>query len=738
MISINLKPLKVNHSITKTFRSKRFYNKSVFNNVLKSKSFNLIDNTEDVNTAISIFNKNVLEAINNVSPYVTKTFENKGSILLSKDIMQMRKEKNKLYKLIHAEQYTNDDKLRFKFLKHKIKKEIKLSKIKSINNRIKECGNDCQKLWRQINEITPYKNKSVLFSNEMMNVTTANKFNTYFSNIGETIHNEMKNTSTLHSCVSKSTSERHYYSAFKLKTIDQFTIIKIINGLKNIKSCGIDGISTEYIKDSIDSIAHVITKLVNLSITTNTVPDVWKTAIVIPIYKKRGEKSDPINYRPISLLPICSKILEKVVFDQFVFHLEKYQILNKTQFGFRRNTSTSNALNYVCDILYSALDNNKISILILLDLSKAFDSLSHEMLINRLKYYNIYSDWFDNYLSNRHQITKIGEFQSDLSSLNYGVPQGSILGPLLFNIYINEIRSFLQQFKHDLINLDVVGYADDTQLIFTSRFCDYNELRNFSEMVTNQLITWIIELRLKINVDKTQCMVICSKKQNKKLKSSDKSVLLYNSKINFAETIMNLGITFDSDMKFKTHTNLLYKKVLNKLLYINKTKSYHNQITRKLLVEHLALSSLNYCRDVWGFLSKCQTMQLQRLINFGAKIIFCKTKRDSASEYIKKLNWFNPKEASDYFIGCVIFKEINHYTNSNIASSIKLNNGTNTRSNSIKFILPNVKTQYGKRGLNYRTIELWNCLPKDLQTSMNYSKFKRKFKKYISGEQISN
>jgi len=643
--------------------------------------------------------------------------------------MILHKEKNRLYKTIRTQISTNENIIRYKHLKKKLKKEIRLTKSRFIENKIKECGNNSKKLWKEINKITPFKKQISSFPDTICNSQSANKFNTYFSTIGERIVLDLQDNMNNNII---SDTEKHQLPHFYINITNTQIVSKIIRQLNNSNAIGMDGINTQFIKDSVDTISPALTALINLSITTNKVPIVWKTAIVQPIYKNKGEKSDPANYRPISILPVSSKIMEKVVCNQITSHLENNHILSDTQFGFRDKTSTSNALNYVCNILYTSLDRNKLSLLILLDLSKAFDSISHAILIDKLKTYNMYSDWFADYLSGRQQITKISAFKSDLSPVEYGIPQGSVLGPVLFNLFLNDINTFLNKFKHDKIELKVINYADDTQLIFTSEYMYYKDLCTFAENTTNELIKWFTNLSLKINVNKTQCMLVTSKAHNNKINSDSKYLNLNGSKIFFCDSVLNLGVAFDSDMKFKTHVDSLYKKVNSKLLYLNKTRKFHNYYTRKLLVQHLALAHLNYCREVWGFLSSTQTTQIQRLINFGSKIIFCRNKGDPASDCIKKLKWFNAKQASDFFVGCSIFKEIKGHTNTNVKSPYTLIKGTETRKNVLRYSPPDTRTNYGKRNLNYRAINLWNCLPQDLKHKSSLNSFKFNLKCFLT------
>lgn len=202
-----------------------------------------------------------------------------------------------------------------------------------------------------------------------------------------------------------------------------------------------------------------LTCIINTSITTGTFPSPWKHPVVVPIFKG-GDTSDPKDYRPISLLPIVSKILEKVVTAQLIQHLEGNHLLNSTQHGFRAALSTESALLTLSNKLFKNIDNGNISLVTLCDLSKAFDSVNHQILLNKLKELRIDTFWFSNYLRDRTQSVRIDKHISDKLDVSYGVPQGSVLGPILLLMYVND----LSQYVSDCL---VIQYADDTQFIHT-------------------------------------------------------------------------------------------------------------------------------------------------------------------------------------------------------------------------------------------------------------------------------
>ena len=236
-------------------------------------------------------------------------------------------------------------------------------------------------------------------------------------------------------------------------------IVKIINSFPNNKSPGTDNINSKILKEISDITATPLMYIFNLSFSSGTVPNLLKIAKVIPAYKK-GERNLPGNYRPISLLSIFDKIMEKLMYRRLINFLDKNETLYKYQFGFRKNYSTIQAVLEVVDSIYQHWDDNEIIVGIYLDLQKAFDTVNHSILLQKLHHYGIRGtilEWFTSYLYQRKQFTVLQDNYSELKTVRIGVPQGSVLGPLLFLIYVNDIQ-------YAVPNADVKLFADDTNL----------------------------------------------------------------------------------------------------------------------------------------------------------------------------------------------------------------------------------------------------------------------------------
>ena len=279
----------------------------------------------------------------------------------------------------------------------------------------------------------------------------------FFTNIGPTLSNAIEvppNKSY------KDFLKDRIYATFHFETVTIDEVKKIISKLKPKGSSGQDGISSALLKDINFTTVNIITLIINQSISTGIFPDKLKVAKIVPIFKKDNPHLTG-NYRPISLLPVISKVFEKVVFSQLYSYFDQNGLLYKSQYGFRKGHSCEFAAMEVTDKIFQSLDKKKLPIALFLDFSKAFDTINHSILLNKLKHYGINGTalkWFSSYLTNRKQFVLYKGKMSKETTITTGVPQGSILGPLLFIIYINDIAKITNKFKFTI-------YADDTTLI---------------------------------------------------------------------------------------------------------------------------------------------------------------------------------------------------------------------------------------------------------------------------------
>ena len=287
-------------------------------------------------------------------------------------------------------------------------------------------------------------------------------------------------------------------SLFLMPT-NEAELLKLVSSLKSNKSPGFDGIKNELIKDIIHGIVIPLVHIFNLSVSSGIVPKQLKIAKVVPIFKK-GDPQTLSNYRPISLLTSFSKILEKLVYDRTVTFLNKTKIFSKFQFGFREKHTTTHAILHFVDKVAQALDNHLHTVGVFLDFSKAFDTVDHEILISKLSYYGVRGialSWFRSYLSDRKQYVSLNGIDSSRQTICCGVPQGSLLGPLLFILYINDFH-----LSSDVLSF--IFFADDSSVFFSHENPEI--LLDTVNSELKKVILWIHANKLSLNLQKTNYM----------------------------------------------------------------------------------------------------------------------------------------------------------------------------------------------------------------------------------------
>jgi hypothetical protein len=421
--------------------------------------------------------------------------------------------------------------------------------------------NDSKMSWKLINNlIGNCKNKKNISQMFLINGSqTSNEqqisehFNSFFANIGS--HQASKipytNPDTFKNYLKSPTPLR-----FHFKCVNPDEILKIISRLKPKTSCGDDGLSLKILKVIKTPISKAMSVIINQSFKTGIFPTSLKLAKVIPLFKKL-DPSMFDNYRPISLLPSLSKIIEKVVHKQIYEYFHQHKLFYQLQHGFRPLHSTETATVSFIDMILNHLDNDKLPFSIFIDLSKAFDTLNHHILLHKLNYYGIQEislQWFESYLSHRPQYVDYKGTRSTTKYLSVGVPQGSVLGPLLFLIYVNDINTVSSMFNCLL-------YADDTTLTSTISVPEINSIPIPSiNDELDKIFLWMCSNRLSLNVSKTKCMIFHSP-QRKVSDNILSGLKMNNTHLTSTREFNFLGTTITSTVSWKVHCSNICKKL---------------------------------------------------------------------------------------------------------------------------------------------------------------------------------
>ena len=379
------------------------------------------------------------------------------------------------------------------------------------------------------------------------------------------------------------------------------------------------------IKETASLICSPLVHIFNLSLSSGSVPDQMKCARVIPLFKS-GLTSLFTNYRPVSVLPAFSKILEKLVYNRLVKYLEKYDILSSNQYGFRKNHSTFHALVHLYDKISAAIDSKQIALGLFIDLSKAFDTVNHESLLKKLDFFLIRGlalEWFRSYLSGRLQQVQYNGQTSMPKVIRCGVPQGCILGPLLFLIYINDLCQVSNV-------LDVILFADDTNIFYSHK--DPNFLNTIVNTELDKLSSWFQANRLSINVKKSNFVIFKSAQNRQHL---DFSFFIDNNQIDRVEEVVFLGVILDQNLNWKSHIHNVARKVSKSLGIIYKASFCLNEASLRTLYFSLVYPYLCYCVGVWGYTYPSNLKRVVTLQKRAIRII-SKSKFDAHTDPLFK------------------------------------------------------------------------------------------------------
>ena len=433
---------------------------------------------------------------------------------MNRELLTLINKKNDKYRDWKS---TNNDveyevkKINFKTFERIVKENIRAAKREYYFKTFTAQKKDMKKTWKTIDEtLNRRKNKSKFLSKFIVNNRSitdhkeiADQFNIFFSNIGSTLSDSIEindNTLDFTDYLNNPTEHR-----FNFNTITESETLSIINKLKSKNSSGKDEISNKLLKSIKDEIAKPLTIIINQSLKTGIFPEELKIAKVKPLYKK-GDNFCLNNYRPISLLPTISKIFERVMFTQLYCYLNAHNLLSEQQYGFRSQHSTELACVKLVDYITTEMDNIKkikTPTVIFLDLSKAFDTLNFNILLNKLQYYGIHGialSLIKSYLTNRFQYVQFENSESDLLEIKTGIPQGSILGPLFLSIMINDLVNSSNKFKF-------LMYADDTTIYFNLEDFQLEDREVLINDEIEKVNKWLKLNKLAVNVDKTKSML---------------------------------------------------------------------------------------------------------------------------------------------------------------------------------------------------------------------------------------
>lgn len=646
---------------------------------------------------------------------------------ITKGILKSIKRKNILFRR-YLKNPTEHTKSIYKMYRNKLNHVLRYSKRLYFYDKFKQSRNNVNSTWSTINEILNKNGKDssypATFKNDDCEISNdndiASNFNKYFVNLGynlaSKINIKLKAEHFLHN------NDKVCHSIFTYPvTVEE--VLKVAHtNVKPNKAAGYDDFKPGIIKQVIPYIVKPLTHLCNISFNTGIFPDKLKIAKVKPIFKK-GDPSHFENYRPISLLSVFSKIIERLMFNRIYSFLCKYNVLNNEQYGFRPDHSTELALADAVNNIYNSLDKNNTCVGVFLDLSKAFDTIDHKILLSKLFFYGIRGttlNWLDSYLSNRYQYTLYKNSKSELAKIACGVPQGSILGPLLFIIYVNDIVNVSDIAK-------TILFADDTNIFFDSQ-----NLLSSHKTVSTELTkfsSWFAANKLSLNIEKTNYMVFNASHSFR----WDHNITMNDKIINRVNTTKFLGVHIDNKLSWRDHISAVCNRVARNTGIICKLKHYLPPNILRTLYITLILPQLTYCTTIWSGTYSTNLNHLCVLQKRAIRHISHAAPRDHTSPLYKRLNLLKLNDIIRVQLATFAYKAWNGLLPEAFKDFIysnRLIHNHQTRHCNNAHVLSQRST-LSSFNPRIRAIKTWNNLQDNVKNKPSYSVFKRNLQTVI-------
>ena len=689
--------------------------------ILSSALLNVRDFSEaPLKELITTYQNGLTNVMNSLAPLKTVRQEKKWYTDNIREAKQRRRRVERIWRksglTVHREMYLS--------ARDEVDTLIKEAKMKYYNERVRGCAGNTQELFRILNSLLGRSSASKLPSSDPE--TAAQGLSEFF--IEKIIRIRC---SISQRPLAPTLAAPHLSSVLStLAPITSATLTKLIASAPS-KHCELDPIPTHLLKLVVHELTPLILQVVNTSLQTGTFPDEFKTAIVSPRLKKSNLDPECLNnYRPVSNLSFLSKIIEKAAASQLKDHLRRNDLMEPFQSAYRSGHSTETALLRVQTDIRRAIGEKKVVIMAMLDLSAAFDTVDHKLLIEILSSNGVRDlalQWFGSYLNNRKQIVSMNGANSEVQPLSSGIPQGSVIGPLLFTIYTSSLGSLLR--SHGVL---YHMYADDTQIYLP---CDLSDIATGiarMEACLTSVLDWMAQHRLKVNADKTDFIVFASNEMTKRITPT--SLRFDGCNIAQSVCVKNIGCRMDAsltcDQQVKTVCCLGYAQ----LKALAKIKKFIDKRSLEILIHALITTRIDYCNVLYYGINQCFLQKLQCLQNSCARLLTDTARYEHITPVLKDLHWLPVRMRILFKIFVLIFKFMSNLTPSYINDLLSMHEPTRAlrHHDNVLLSVPLTQSNYlFTTCFSFYAPRLFNNLPLFIRSAPSLEVFKKNLKTYL-------
>lgn len=682
-----------------SYRDYRNVNYVQLNHDVEAIDWNLIYTYDDVNDQIEFIQSNIINLYNLHVPLKTKLKRNIQEPWFDariKELISRRDNAFKNYKRFKTSYLYNI----FRLARRDVVKHIRQAKASYFNQKFSSALDNKAK-WREIRKIGIGQGNS--------------------GNICSDVNVDVLNDKFVNIDIPQSTSNIYdnlcyvpIENSFSFRAVNECEVVESFLSIKS-NAIGADNLDPTFVKSLLPKLLPYLTHFFNTIITKSIFPKVWKTAKILPIPKSSDD------FRPIAILPFLSKVMEKILYRQMLNYLSSHKLLTSKQSGFTKGKSCTTSLIDVSEDIRSKLDENMVTFLVLLDHSKAFDAVNRRILLKKLEklfhFSNSACRLILSYLADRSQFVQLNDCVSNLVNVSRGVPQGSILGPLLFCIYINDLPDVLK-------NCNFHIFADDVQIYYSTPSNNINIcIDNINNDLRN-IHNWASNNGLCINPRKSKCIFIsrrCNLNSSHVLKINDTA-------IEFVRSSKNLGLTFNSDLTWSNHINGVVGRICSMLRNLWTVQVSTPLNIRLLLAKTYLIPVLLYGCELFSHCDSTDMRKLNVAYNNIARYVFNKRRSDSISSFSYQLFNMSFENLLKLRSLLLLHKIINLKQPTYLHDKLRFANSRRGK----KLILPRFKYLISERQFFIGTVRLWNQLPTHIQTIFNADRFRKELVKYFS------